>query len=585
MPAEPTNIKTLKLFFAKDPDHQSSKEHSKCRNEERVRNTIEQEHTSETDVKENLKIVTDKIMLNNTEDFLPDFGYNKDVPHLKMKKIRSEKGCSDQESEREKINFSCRAFRSNSKRSSFEIKLSSKERSNKLNINVLSSSNSSRSKSKEKKGFALTMNPISTTNFKFAIGNLPIKVSRDDDMLFSFRNQVVTNRSIKENDSNQIPEYITSRYGEISYLLTNLEDNVTQFFNDFKMWVDNLDNDTEEDTTSNIDRSVEKYIKGVSSEEENDDEEQNSLITLLDIEDNFNDPDNQFDAEIDEHQFNERKTHEQSGIILYQSLYHNNFNSGKHNSSNPTSIVNKAKSTEPKQSMSANKIIESSLNLKPIDPLKISKSSTTPKSQNKKIKPQISILKSAKSTRATVYSSKKSTKSKTQPHISKTADRKMRKMLNNEDSKSGGRRDERISKKSMDRICNNPNDKSRGTWLITSPDNSNSGRGVIKFFSLKTRSSRNQKNKGKLTSVSTNRPYFKIKSNNLHTSKRSSSGRQDTSSKSQNNRNERQINFYWDPQSLRVKQDDCKFEENENTAPNQLLVQQKSIDKEEQTCN
>ena len=224
-----------------------------------------------------------------------------------------------------------------------------------------------------------------------------------------------------------------------------------------------MDNDTEEDTTSNIDRSVEKYIKGVSSEEENDDEEQNSLITLLDIEDNFNDPDNQFDADIDEHQFNERKTHEQSGIILYQSLYHNNFNSGKHNSSNPTSIVNKAKSTEPKQSMSANKIIESSLNLKPIDPLKISKSSTTPKSQNKKIKPQISILKSAKSTRATVYSSKKSTKSKTQPHISKTADRKMRKMLNNEDSKSGGRRDERISKKSMDRICNNPNDKSRGT--------------------------------------------------------------------------------------------------------------------------
>lgn len=494
-PAEPIKTKDIEVVFVNEVVHQKPKEHSKSRNQEARGNRNDQVRSSDAEAKQNLKIQTDKIVMNNAEDFLPDFGYNKDVSHLNMKKIRSEKGWHDQESEKEKTKYSWRVFRSNSKRSSFEIKLSSKDRSNKLNLNILSSSNSSKSKSKskEKKGFALTMNPISSTNFKFAIGNLPIKVSRDDDMLFSFRNQVVTNRSVKENESNQIPEYITSRYGEISYLLTNLEDNVTQFFNDFKMWVENLENDTEEDTTSNIDRSVEKYIKGVSSEDDNDYEEQNSLITLLDIEDNANDPDNQFDVEIDESQFKERKTHENSGIILYQSLHHNNFNSGKHNVSNPQSMANKAKSTEPKQCSSANKMIESSLNLKAIDPLKISKSSTTPKSQNKKIKPQISILKSAKSTRATVYSSKKSSKSKTQPHISKTADRKMRKMLNNEDSKSGGRREERISKKSMDRICNNPNDKSRGTWLITSPDNSNSGRGVIKFFSLKTRSSRNQK--------------------------------------------------------------------------------------------
>ena len=89
-------------------------------------------------------------MLNNNEDFLPDFGYNKDIPHLKMKKIRSEKGWSDHESDKEKKTFSWRAIRSNSKNSSFEIKLSSRERSNKLNLNILSSSNSSRSKSKEK---------------------------------------------------------------------------------------------------------------------------------------------------------------------------------------------------------------------------------------------------------------------------------------------------------------------------------------------------------------------------------------------------------------------------------------------------
>ena len=168
------------------------------------------------------------------------------------------------------------------------------------------------------------MNPISTTNFKFAIGNLPIKVSRDDDMLFSFRNQVMTNRSIKESESNQIPEYITSRYGEISYLLTNLEDNVTQFFNEFKMWVDELDNETEE-TTSNIDRSVEKYIKWESSEEDIEDE-QNSLITLLDIEDNCNEIDRQFEEDVDEEQFNERTKQEKyNGIKVFKILYHNIF--------------------------------------------------------------------------------------------------------------------------------------------------------------------------------------------------------------------------------------------------------------------
>ena len=72
------------------------------------------------------------------------------------------------------------------------------------------------------------------------------------------------------------------------------------------------------------------------------------------------------------------------------------FNSGNNKNANFPPIANKAKSSEPKQSMSSNKNIESSLNFKTIDPLKISKSSTTPKSQNKKIKPQISILKSAK---------------------------------------------------------------------------------------------------------------------------------------------------------------------------------------------
>lgn len=363
------------------------------------------------------------------------------------------------------------------------------------------------------------MNPISTTNFKYAIGNLPIKVSRDDDMLFSFRNQVMTNRSIKDNESNQLPEYITSRHGEIAYLLTNMEDNICQFMRDFKMCIDEVDNDYGDDSNSNINYSSELRIRDESSIEENVNEEENSLVTLLDIgsvEDKhiLNDVDNVYDDFIDEDQFNEQAKDEHP--------------------SNASNNMSKAKSIEPKKSICMNKNNESSMYFKTVDPLKIANSSTTPKAKISSIKPQISILKSAKSTRATMHSSKKSTKSK-------TADRKIRKMLNNEGCKTGGRRAGRISKKSMDRVASNPNDTNPGKFLITSPDNSNSGRGVIKFFSLKNKeASRNCKAKGKITSVSTNRPYVK-KSNILHTSKGSSSGRLDVSSKSQNNRNGRQI--------------------------------------------
>ncbi len=85
------------------------------------------------------------------------------------------------------------------------------------------------------------MNPISNNNFKYAIGNLPIKVSRDDDMLFSFRNQVVTNRSIKESDTSQLPESINSRHGEITYLLTSLEDRMSSFIEGFKLCLEDVD--------------------------------------------------------------------------------------------------------------------------------------------------------------------------------------------------------------------------------------------------------------------------------------------------------------------------------------------------------
>ena len=194
-----------------------------------------------------------------------------------------------------------------------------------------------------------------------------------------------------------------------------------------------------------------------------------------------------------------------------------------------------------------------------------------------KIKPQISIMKSAKSTRTTVHSSKRSSKSKPQ-QISKTADRKIRKRLNHDDSKSGGRKGDRGSKKSSERGCNNSNEISNGKYLITSPENAIGG--VIKFFSLKSNSSRNPKDKGKFASVSTNRRGFKTKSSVLNTSKECNSGRLDISSKSQISKNVKQINFLPAPQSLRIKIEEESMLD-ENREPNKLQIKQKSHCKEE----
>jgi hypothetical protein len=128
------------------------------------------------------------------------------------------------------------------------------------------------------------MNPISTTNFKFAIGNLPIKVSRDDDMLFSFRNQVVTNIPHKDSDPNQMPECITKRHGEIEYLLTNLEENMSNFLNDFKMCLEGLDLDSDSESASCFNPSADQIIEQQNIVDKNlDDLDQQSIITLLDV--------------------------------------------------------------------------------------------------------------------------------------------------------------------------------------------------------------------------------------------------------------------------------------------------------------
>jgi len=524
------------MSFTKDREHLLSRQLSICTQSDEVivnsKSICKDEISSKPEVNEVQSNTPNEEVSSQLTDSKED--------DPKRKKIHSENEHANIHQNNDRISFSGRAARSNSKRSSLEMKTANEQKDSfrKPRLNMLSSSNSSRSKSKEKASFALTMNPISTTNFKYAIGNLPIKVSRDDDMLFSFRNQVMTNRSIKESETNQLPESINSRHGKITYLLTSLEDTVSQFLCDMKLWVDsvaewsddpsNIKDDSDQDSTEH------EFVQN-KSDMYYDEDDVNSLVTLLDWKDFDQEIDDQFDDYMDEEQFDER-----------------NKDKDKLNISDS---ITKAKSIEPKTNMTGSKNNEHSLNFSTIDPMKISKSSTTPKSRGKKIRPQISILKSAKSTRATLHSSKKSTKSKNQHQTSKTAERK-RKVGPHDESKLGGRRRvNRISKKSMDRVCSNPNDNSGGKFFITSPNNSNSGRGAIKFFSLKKNSSRNDKTKDKLTSVSTNRPWVK-KSNILQNSKGSSSGRLEVSSKSQNNRKARHISFYPAPQSLRIKREE-----------------------------
>lgn len=276
------------------------------------------------------------------------------------------------------------------------------------------------------RAFALTMNPISTTNFKFAIGNLPIKVSRDDDMLFSFRNQVVGNIPIKDNEINQIPECITKRHGEIEYLLTNIEENMNNFYNDFKMWLDGLDIDSDNESEFCFNPIQEINIQQnniiIDSLYEIDDE---SVVTLLDVAENL---------EVDHHQSeefsNQPKLFRKSRINedLQSKQLGNSHNEKIFECKSNQSIDrqnSKSKSIDPEKDILSIKIVESCLNLASVDHPK-NLSNNTPKTKNKKIKPQVSIFKSAKSTRTTIHSSKRSSKAKLNQNP-KTADRQIRK--------------------------------------------------------------------------------------------------------------------------------------------------------------
>lgn len=354
----------MKLSFTKNKEHQSSKNIVDDANEINDQEAFIERRSLDREPMDTRRKREDIKSTPRNEDFLPDFGCNKDITEIETKKIRSENDRTNLHKDSEKVCFSGRAVRSSSKRSSFEVKLSGREKGRNPRLNILSSSNSSRSKSKEKVSFALTMNPISTTNFKYAIGNLPIKVSRDHDMLFSFRNQVATNRSIKESEGPQLPESVNSKHGEITYLLTSLEDIVGQFVQNFKMCALEFTDDELELLESDDDDSYKLNMKDNSSvDDAKNEDETNSLEFLMDTKDHCNEIDEQFDDFMDEEQFNERGKDEDKLNI--------------------SDSISKAKSIEPKKSGGTHKNHEASLNFTTIDPLKISKSSTTPKSRGK----------------------------------------------------------------------------------------------------------------------------------------------------------------------------------------------------------
>ena len=325
------------------------------------------------------------------------------------------------------------------------------------------------------------MNPISSTNFKYAIGNLPIKVSRDDDMLFSFRNQVVSNRSAKDNELDQLPESINSKHGQITYMLANLENNVSQFFTNFKMDIDELEDLENCLNSSRNDSSTRVNARdGISSQDEDlEDTDENSLVTLLDIDDK---------SDIEDEKYDENRAPNKQHTKSKYSF-------------------DKSESDKPH---------EASLNFTTIDPVKISKSSTTPKSRSKRIKPQLLMSKnpSGQRNRTNLKGSNTFTKA------TGTTERKVRKTLSGD--KESKKRTRKFSKKSI---------------------------------SSKHLAGDNNSNKQNPKSVSANRPYLK-KSKILHTSKGSNSCRLEVSSKSHNSRKVKQISFYPAPQSLRIKREE-----------------------------
>lgn len=126
-------------------------------------NSNDAEHTEIINIEENVNVQYLKIDENHidvvwndaknnpkTDEFLPDFGWNKDWTPLEGPIVQDGVVQSEKEFDKDQLTYPCKTKRSNSIRVPVEGNLLNNDESQKPNINILSSSNSSRSKSKEK---------------------------------------------------------------------------------------------------------------------------------------------------------------------------------------------------------------------------------------------------------------------------------------------------------------------------------------------------------------------------------------------------------------------------------------------------
>lgn len=84
------------------------------------------------------------------EDFLPDFGCNKESSAKGSKKIKSENNRTNSHGNSEKVSLTGKSRRESSKRLSFDIKFKNKDLAEADSLKLMSSPNSSRERGKSK---------------------------------------------------------------------------------------------------------------------------------------------------------------------------------------------------------------------------------------------------------------------------------------------------------------------------------------------------------------------------------------------------------------------------------------------------
>ena len=117
-------MKPFKLTFPKDSEHKQLKINGIEWIDAKSMDDWVNATNLNIEDNQNMRICTGPKSSPKNEEFLPDFGWNKDSALWEIVKVRHEEIRSEKDSDKNKLTYSCKAMRSNSKRSSFEIKLS-----------------------------------------------------------------------------------------------------------------------------------------------------------------------------------------------------------------------------------------------------------------------------------------------------------------------------------------------------------------------------------------------------------------------------------------------------------------------------